>query len=195
MKTHKIALTGGPGGGKTTAADLFQRELRDQLVMVPEAATILFRGGFPRTGESAVMRATQRAIYHVQKNLEESITAHCPGRSLLCDRGTVDGAAYWPGAIEDFFSAVNANYEEELRCYDAVLFFETAAKGGDMIEGNNPVRNESLEQAIQLDEKLRDIWSKHPNFHIVNHQKSFFKKITLGVEHLHEIFESLKNGH
>lgn len=108
MKVHKIALTGGPGGGKTTAADLFQRELRDQLVMVPEAATLLFRGGFPRTGESAVMKATQRAIYHVLKNLEESISAHCPGRSLLCDRGTVDGAAYWPGSFRDFFLDVGA---------------------------------------------------------------------------------------
>ncbi|NDI06057.1 MAG: hypothetical protein EBY58_07285 [Rhodobacteraceae bacterium] len=46
----KIVLTGGPGGGKTTAADLFRRELGEKVVVVPEAATMLFSGGFPRTG-------------------------------------------------------------------------------------------------------------------------------------------------
>ena len=44
----RIAMTGGPGGGKTTAADLFRRELGEQVVIVPESATILFGGGFPR---------------------------------------------------------------------------------------------------------------------------------------------------
>ena len=42
----RIVLTGGPGGGKTTAADLFRREIGDRVVLVPEAATILFQGGF-----------------------------------------------------------------------------------------------------------------------------------------------------
>src|SRR5687768_10782133 len=41
-KYCRIVLTGGPGGGKTTAADLFRREIGDRVVIVPEAATILF---------------------------------------------------------------------------------------------------------------------------------------------------------
>ncbi len=48
-KRCRIVLTGGPGGGKTTAADLFRREIGDRVVIVPEAATILFQGGFPRS--------------------------------------------------------------------------------------------------------------------------------------------------
>ena len=47
----RIVLTGGPGGGKTTAADLFRRELGERVVVVPESATILFGGGFPRAGD------------------------------------------------------------------------------------------------------------------------------------------------
>ena len=191
-QTLKIALSGGPGGGKTTAADLFQRELSDQLVMVPESATIVFTGGFPRTGETIVKKATQRAIFHVQKNLEESIQAHHPNKTLLCDRGTVDGAAYWPGDCEEFFWGVGTTFEAELARYDAILFFETAAKGGQLIESNNPYRNETMEQAIALDEKLRSIWSKHPNFHLVPHHTSFFQKITMGVNYLTQVFEGLK---
>src|SRR6186713_3191320 len=51
-KRCRIVLTGGPGGGKTTAADLFRREIGDRVVIVPEAATILFAGGFPAPARS-----------------------------------------------------------------------------------------------------------------------------------------------
>ena len=47
QKACRIVLTGGPGGGKTTAADLFRREIGENIVIVPEAATMMFSGGFP----------------------------------------------------------------------------------------------------------------------------------------------------
>ena len=40
-KQLKVVVTGGPGGGKTTALDLFCRELGDKVAVVPEAATVL----------------------------------------------------------------------------------------------------------------------------------------------------------
>ncbi|MFN8790675.1 MAG: integrase core domain-containing protein [Bdellovibrionales bacterium] len=70
----KIAVNGGPGGGKTTATDLYRREIGDDVILVPEAATILYLGGFPRAGEVDVPRATPRAMYHVQLNLEDART-------------------------------------------------------------------------------------------------------------------------
>src|SRR5688572_13816852 len=91
----RIVLTGGPGGGKTTAADLFRRELGEAVVIVPESATILFAGGFPRSDQVDAGRAVQTAIFHVQRNLEDVQSARYPDRVLLCDRGTIDGAAYW----------------------------------------------------------------------------------------------------
>jgi predicted ATPase len=180
----RIALTGGPGGGKTTSADLFRREIGDSVVIVPEAATILFQGGFPRSTQPSALRHTQTAIFHVQRHLEDEYAMLYPGRVLLCDRGTVDGAAYWPGDVEEYFAAVNSSLEAEFQRYDAVLFFETAAVGGLAIEGGNPVRNESLEQAVALDLKLRGLWQQHPQFFIIEHQNSFFKKVTLGLQTL-----------
>ncbi len=53
----RVVVTGGPGVGKTTAADLFRRELGDRVVIVPEAATLLFAGGFPRSSEVHARRA------------------------------------------------------------------------------------------------------------------------------------------
>jgi predicted ATPase len=189
-RPHRIALTGGPGGGKTTSADLFRREIGDSVVIVPEAATILFQGGFPRSSQPGALRHTQTAIYHVQRHLEEEYESLYPGRVLLCDRGTIDGAAYWPGPPEEYFEAVNSSLDRELERYDAVLFFETAAVGGSSIEGGNPVRNESLEEAVALDLRLRELWKRHGAFTLIPNQKSFFQKITQGLRAL----ESLVNG-
>lgn len=43
-----LSSAGGPGGGKTTAGDLLRREFGARVAFVPEAATLLFSGGFPR---------------------------------------------------------------------------------------------------------------------------------------------------
>jgi predicted ATPase len=187
----RIVLTGGPGGGKTTAADLFRREIGERVVIVPEAATILFQGGFPRSREPHASRFAQTTIFHVQRNLEDVQAALYPGRTLLCDRGTVDGAAYWPGTPHDYFSAVGTTLESELRRYDAVIFFETAAVGGASIEGGNPVRNESLEEAVELDGRLRGLWARHPRFVLVPNNRSFFKKISFGLAALESIVSQL----
>ena len=187
----RIALTGGPGGGKTTAADLFRREIGERVVIVPEAATILFQGGFPRSREPHASQFAQTGIYHVQRNLEDVQAALFPGRTLLCDRGTVDGAAYWPGEPHHYFNSVGTTLETELRRYDAVIFFETAAVGGASIEGGNPIRNESLSEAVVLDARLRKLWSRHPRFVLVPNNPSFFKKISLGLAALEGIVSLL----
>jgi predicted ATPase len=187
----RIVLTGGPGGGKTTAADLFRREIGERVVLVPEAATMVFSGGFPRSTQPLAVHAAQRAIYEVQRNLEDVQAALYPDRVLLCDRGTVDGAAYWPGEPHHFFDDIGSTLERELVRYDAVIFFESAAVGGMGIEGGNPIRNESLEKAVELDGKLRALWMKHPKFVLVPHNPSFFKKISYGLAVLDGIVSEL----
>lgn len=192
-KALRIVLTGGPGGGKTTAADLFRRELGESVVVVPEAATMLFGGGFPRWEEKQAVLAAQRAIFHVQRNLEDMQLVHYPGRILLCDRGTVDGVAYWPEEDpQSFFTAMGTTLEAELARYDAVIFFESAAVGGLAIEGGNPTRIESVERAAALDRALQDVWARHPHFHLVPNNRSFFKKITMGLASMEGIVARLR---
>lgn len=188
-KCCRVVLTGGPGGGKTTAVDLYRREIGEGVVVVPEAATLLYSGGFPRAGENGVRKATQKAIYYVQTNLEDAQFANYQNRILLCDRGTVDGAVYWPDDPIGFFEALETSLENELSRYDAVIFFETAAVGGISIEGGNPIRVESNEEALHLDQKLRNLWSQHPRFIFIPHDVSFLKKINAGLQALMKIIE------
>ncbi|MBX7207425.1 MAG: ATP-binding protein [Verrucomicrobiaceae bacterium] len=193
----RIVLTGGPGGGKTTAADLFRREIGERVVIVPEAGTMVFAGGFPRARDRRdrqAIVAAQKAIYHVQRNLEDVQSALFPNRILLCDRGTVDGGAYWPGDPHEFFETVGTTLEDELDRYDAVIFFESAAVGGMSIEGGNPIRTESMHEAVALDGRLKKLWSRHPHFTLIPHNPSFFKKISFALAALDAIVSSWKPG-
>jgi predicted ATPase len=186
----RIVLTGGPGGGKTTAADLMRREVGERIVIVPEAATMLFSGGFPRHDEVHARLSAQKAIYHVQRNLEDIHAALYPERILLCDRGTLDSVAYWPGeGGQDFYEVLSTTFEEEISRYDAVIFFETAAVGDLSIEGGNPERTETLAEAVALDRRLQEIWRGHPNYYFIPHEKSFFGKLQSGLAQLVELLE------
>lgn len=177
----RIVLTGGPGGGKTTALDLYRRELKEKIASVPEAATMIFSGGIERSNDAAVTCAQQIAIFNLQRNLEDVQRKMNPDSLILCDRGCLDGLAYWPGSDDDFFTTMNTSLNAELNRYDAVIFFETAAKSGQEIKSNNPIRNESEAKAIKLDDRLQEIWSQHPNFYLVGSSESFIKKIMFGI--------------
>lgn len=175
---RKIVLTGGPGGGKSTAAFLLKRELGSKIIIVPEAATALYATGFPRSEKPETLKQSQRVIFELQQGMEESYATEYPKHLLLCDRGTPDGAVFWPDGISDFFRAMGTSLERELARYDAVIFLETAAAGGLDIKGGNPFRTENLAEALTLDQRLKEIWSKHPRFHFVAHDASFLAKIT-----------------
>src|SRR4029078_8310814 len=116
--------------------------------------------------------SAQSAIFHVQRNLEDVQSALYPERVLLCDRGTVDGGAYWQDGADSFFHSQGTTLETEAARYYAVVFFETAAVAGMSIESGNPGRCQSLDQAIELDAKLRALWARHPHFTLVPHSIS-----------------------
>lgn len=152
---------------------------------------MMFQGGFPRHDQPDAVRAAQRAIFHVQRNLEDIQAIQYPDRILLCDRGTIDGAAYWPEQDGDFFDHLGTTLESELARYDGVIFFESAAVGGLRIEGGNPARRETIAEAAALDGKLRHYWSRHERFVVVHHNPSFFKKISIALAVLDEMVSDL----
>ena len=187
----KIVLTGGPGAGKTTAADLLRREIGSQLAIVPEAATMIFAGGFPRSNNPHIRKATQETIYHIQKNLEFIQSETFPHRTLLCDRGTLDSAVYWPDGKDEFFLSMGTTEEKELQRYDAVIFFESAAVGHkEVIEGGNPHRIETISEAIAIDSSLKALWSQHHNYYHIPNNQSFMKKINVAIDCILKIIDS-----
>jgi hypothetical protein len=50
---------------------------------------------------------------NIQVNLEDTQLTHFPGRVLLCDRGTLDGAAYIEGGADEvMFPELSKNFPE-----------------------------------------------------------------------------------
>ena len=178
-ETRRIVLTGGPGAGKTAVLALVQQSLCQHLRILPEAAGILFGGGFPREDGLGARRAAQRAIYFVQRELEAA-TAEADAAVLLCDRGTVDGAAYWPGP-GTLWEAVGTTLAAELARYDAVLHLRTPAP--DMgYNHSNPLRIESAAEAHATDLRIALAWADHPHRFEVAPASSFLVKATRAVE-------------
>jgi AAA domain len=93
---------------------------------------------------------------------------------VLCDRGTVDAAAYWPG-LEPFWPAVGSTLEEQLRRYDAVIHLRTPGSGSGYNQ-NNPLRVESAAEAAVIDERILQSWEHHPRRFIVEEASDFMTK-------------------
>src|ERR1035438_2312126 len=62
-QTKLVVLTGGPGGGKTAILEMARRYFCKHVVILPEAASVVFGGGFPRVDSTPGKRSGQRAIY------------------------------------------------------------------------------------------------------------------------------------
>ncbi len=169
---RRVVLTGGPGAGKTAVLELIRLFFCEHVRTLPESAGIVFGGRFPRNGRVDVHRAAQRAIYHVQRELETTADAD-NAAVVLCDRGTVDGAAYWPGD-GDLFSSVGTTREAELARYDAVIHLRTPTSRA--YNRDNPLRVESASEAAVIDARILDQWGGHPRRFVVGATEDFLSK-------------------
>jgi predicted ATPase len=170
----RIVLTGGPGAGKTAVLELVRQYFCRHVMVLPEAAGILFGGGFPRGTPVAERAAAQRAIYHVQRELEEVAESRDEAAIVLCDRGTIDGEAYWPGP-GSLFPAVGSTREAELARYDAVLHLRTPPAGA-YNNHTNPLRIETAAEAARVDERILEAWAGHPRRLFIPSQPDFMRK-------------------
>jgi predicted ATPase len=175
---RRIVLTGGPGAGKTAVLELVRQSFCHHVQVLPEAASILFRGGFPRTERVADRRAAQRAIFHVQSELEQAADDHDGAAIVICDRGTVDGAAYWPGP-DDFWDSLGTSREAQLARYDVVLHLRVPPVFG--YNHHNPVRVESAAEAAAIDERIARAWDGHPHRHFVASTVDFVEKAQAAI--------------
>lgn len=173
-QSRRIVLTGGPGAGKTAVLEVVRIAMCKHILVLPESAGIVFGGGFPRGSTTAAKQRVQRAIYFVQRELE-------PPRDddnaavVMCDRGTLDGLAYWPGP-EDMWKSVGSSLEAELARYDAVIHLRTPPIDGGY-NHDNRLRLESAEEAAAIDARIAQAWERHPRRYEVAATPDFFAKV------------------
>ena len=177
---RRVVLTGGPGAGKTAVLELIRQSFCEHVKVLPEAAGVIFGGGFPREDDPECKRAAQRAIFYVQRELENAGDSHNP-TIVLCDRGTLDGLAYWPGAMDEFLASVGTTLPEQLARYHAVIHLRTPAEDRGYNK-QNPLRTESAAVAAEVDRRILQAWQSHPKRFVVESTSEFLDKAAQTLE-------------
>jgi predicted ATPase len=172
----KFVLTGGPGAGKTALLDILGKMICSHSVIIPESASILFKGGFWRLPSESAKLCAQRAIFQIQREQELLVQSENKWQFAYCDRGTLDGLAYWPGTAESFFKELQTDLKTELKKYDLVLHLRSPSLSLGY-NHSNPVRVESVEEAQAIDLKIEEIWKTHPNYYQIQSSQNFLQKV------------------
>jgi hypothetical protein len=152
----------------------------ERLAVVPEAATQYYTllGKRWNQLELAQRREAQRGIYRLQVDQENRTARDHPDEILLLDRGTIDGAAYWPDGPDAYWVDLGSTLPQELARYDRVLVLESAAAVGAYDgDASNPVRFEDARAAIENGKRLASLWAGHPSVTHVAATEEFGRKL------------------
>lgn len=188
----KLAITGGPSGGKTTLIEVLKKEFGSKIKVAPEAASILYKGGFPRIKNYAGYYHGQLAIISTLRHIEDLLSESHPDCLIICDRGSLDSLAYWPDSEEHFFKNINSTRQAELARYDWVLHLDTATEGD--YDTTNPIRTESFHEALLLNEKVRASWNGHPHRQVITAENDFFGKMKKATDIVEDILAQMKSA-
>jgi predicted ATPase/CYTH domain-containing protein len=137
----RVCLTGGPCAGKTTALATLSTVLQQlgfRVLLVPEAATLLMKGGaMIETRKLSFADAVrfQINVMKMQMSLEDIFIEIALEQDqptiILCDRGVMDGSAYtseniWQALLDETgWSTIQLRD----RRYEAVIHLVTSADG------------------------------------------------------------------
>lgn len=170
----KIVLTGGPCAGKTKSLNSIKEKFENEgkkVFTINETATELKSEGLDFDDNANL--DIQEKIFRRQLENEETAISGAEKNNdssdifIICDRGLLDGKAYM--GEEDYAKMIEKfGFSEEglLKRYDLVIYLQSLSVGiPELFENeSNICRQSSLGQAQILDEKVKNIWGKHPNF-------------------------------
>lgn len=179
-KPKNIVITGGPASGKTTAIEHLKRTWPD-LEYIDEAATMVLASGFPTPTDEQPwtqgwQNALQAAVAGMQLGLEKVTREYNDEKTIIQDRGLLDGASYLKRGVDELEELVGIDRQEMLSRYHAVIYLGwlTSRKYGNT---SNPQRFEDEYRAQQLSEKVRQCWEGHPNLIEVTAQHNRTKAV------------------
>lgn len=185
-RIFKIALTGGPCGGKTTLlpqARALLQGLGCTVLTINEAVTELYGNGLHRS-HRVPNRLFVYTVMH-QQFFKEQLYLHAAREmagtgpvAILCDRGLPDGRAYfedWP-QWERWAEELGCSFEQIRSSYAGAVHLVTAAQGAEEHYNlANEARFESTEQARIQDRRVFEQWQGHPRLAVIENGDDGFE--------------------
>lgn len=207
----KIVITGGPCAGKSTAIRHIQKtkpfeKMGYTVICIPEAATTLFSQNItPKTcGSLKTYQAIQFRLQLENERTAFNIAQMLPNKNVLiiCDRGIFDGKAYinqndFNDIVEHYAKIYSHKVSEEflLNDYHAVFHMLTAAKTQETYQcTDNPARSETAKQAIDLDDKLLQVYENHAHRYIIGDFKTKNQKINTLIDSIKVFLKTEENS-
>jgi len=169
----RIVVTGGPGSGKTEFLERLKGEKAlagfiffDELARAILSETPSIRHDKP---------TMHQEIYRRQVEREEA----AEGKPFITDRGTVDVFAFHPETMAD----VGTTLEKEYSRYTTVIQLGSAAGLGERYYRQDRIRRETTAEALEIEEAIRQVWDRHPNY--------AFVQATIDMEEKYDRFKRL----
>ena len=198
-KIVRIVLTGGPAAGKTTLISRILKEFKQddgwRVITIPETATDLISGfGIKPFGNCLSMLEFQDYVVadqlHKEKlALQAAQAVPEPNVLVVYDRALLDDKAYITDEeFEHVIRSFGLTTQTCMAKYDAVIHLVTCAKGAAFAyDLGNAARTESLDSAVEMDDKTLRAWSAHPNLKIVDNAVDFEQKIQRAMREIFRI--------
>ena len=198
-KIVKIVLTGGPAAGKTTLISRILKEFKQddgwRVITIPETATDLISGfGIKPFGNCLSMLEFQDYVIADQLHKEKLALMAAeavpePNVLIVYDRALLDDKAYITDEeFEHVIRGFGLTTQTCMAKYDAVIHLVTCAKGAAFAyDLGNAARTESLDSAVEMDDKTLRAWSAHPNLKIVDNAVDFEQKIQRALREIYRI--------
>jgi predicted ATPase len=180
-----VVVTGAPGSGKTAVLELMRHVVCEHVHFLPGAMHIVLRGKFPRFTSGAGRRAFARAIFGVQRELERMAVKEGTAAVIVCDRGTVDGAAYWPSDLGSFFLDNGTTLAAEMARYGGVI--DLRISPARIADPTNAARIEPGREAGEVDATILSLWNEHPHRYVIDGDGDFLDRAVRAVAVLDEI--------
>ncbi len=202
MTFRKIALTGGPGAGKSEALEFLRDRFEKRgyrVILLRETATEMILAGLIPSKTIPVF-SFQSRLFELQlfrEQLYEHAAMNMDDENILliCDRGIMDGQVFLQkGEFEEIMRLHNTNKPFLLDRYDAIFHLQTAAALGQNYYSleNNQARSEDWKTALQQDEALYDSWADHPFHFVVEAKINMADKLEVLDQTILNYLESVK---
>ncbi len=183
---HKIVLTGGPCAGKSTALSWLQNEFSKRgycvLIIAETATELILAGAGMNVFDSGNFEKNILKLQVEKEKLFEAAIKNIDKYNkflIICDRGIMDCKSYLTELqFKNCLNELNLNETQVRDSYDAVFHLVTAAKGAEKFYNfDNPARRESLDEAIEMDDKTVKSWIGHPHLRIIDNSTDFENKM------------------
>lgn len=196
-KVIKIILTGGPCAGKTTALSWINNAVTKKgyrVIFIPEVATELINAGYTKTSCDDFY-SWQKGIIKTQiekDNLYDTLIKNLSADKILIvyDRGVLDSKAYLGAKLfAKALKEIGVKEREIVSRVDAVFHLETAAKGNKdwYTLTNNTARSETPEEAIEIDNKIKQAYLSHPHLKIIGNKSNYEDKMKLLLKSIESV--------